>query len=145
MFAMRDEEAFAFVAFMFMTVVVVFMCLRHKLRTDRLKTIQKAIESGHLDEAARRSIIEALSADSRSQLQVWQALLSNGARIVRTVVFVAGWLTFVIGGVVLAGMLMFGAQRYELQSAMVATAIGFGLVTLPLALREIDARRAVRS
>jgi hypothetical protein len=144
MFAMRDEEAFAFCAFMFMTVVVVFMFLRHKLRTDRLRTIQKAIESGHLDEAARRSIIETLSAESRSQQQMWQALLSNGARIVRTVVFIAGWLTFVIGGVVFAGMLMFGAQRYEVQSAMIATAVGFALVTLPLAMRDFDCRRTVR-
>lgn len=145
MFAMRDEEAMVFFGFLVAAVTVVWMTLRHKHRGERLRTIQRALDAGHIDEPTRRAVLDAMAADAQHSREFLQVVLRNGGRIVRTVLFVVGWLTLTIGGLVLVGMVLFGASRYDIQDATIATAIGFGLVTLPLALREIDGRRSVRS
>ena len=145
MFAMRDEEALVFFACLFAAGLCVWMVLRHKLHTERLRVLHRALDSGNLDEATKRKLLEVLVADSQVWSSMWRAVSVNAAKVVRTLLFVGGWLTFTISGVVLTAMLVFdNASRYDIQAASIAVAIGFGLVTLPLALREMDARRAVR-
>ncbi len=144
MFAMRDEEAFMMFVVMASSVGIVAMLLRHKHRTERLRTIQKAIDAGNIDETTRRSILEALATDARNAQAMWRSSAQAVVRGARNLMFLVGWLTFTIGGVVLLGMLLFGASRYDVQGATIATAIGFGLVSLPMALRELESRRSVR-
>lgn len=144
MLAMRDEEMFLFLAVLACGAVIAALGMRHSYRTQRLKTIEKALAAGQIDEATRRSLLDALAADAQQQREFWRALWANGTRIVRTIVFVGGWLTLTIGSVVLAGMWFFGGSRYDIQGGIIAVAIGFGLVTLPLAMRELDQRRAAR-
>jgi hypothetical protein len=140
---MREEEALAMVSVMVGCVVVVWMLLAHWHKRERLRTIQRAIESGHLDEATRRQVLEILTADSRRAAEFWQRLWPNLVHLARRVVFIGGWLTLMIGGGMWIAMEIGGTgSRYDTEGAMVATVIGMALVTLPLALRELDARRA---
>ncbi|MGE3171581.1 MAG: hypothetical protein AB7O97_03080 [Planctomycetota bacterium] len=145
MLAMRDEEVFAMFLVFATGLAITWLALHYNHRQNRLKTIQKALDAGNIDETTRRTLIEAISADAQQSAALWRNITQNVGRWARIAVFVVGWLLFTVGGAVLAIMLTFdSANRYEVQSAMVATAIGFGLVTLPLALREMGAR-TVRS
>lgn len=145
MFAMRDDEAFALFMIMVAGIVVTFLVMRHKYRVERLRTIQKALDAGHIDELTRRTLLDGMAADAQRSRQWIDAIFRNGARIARTLLFVAGWLTFTIGGVILVGMLIFDGSRYDIQGASIAVAIGFGVVTIPLAMRELEGRRSVRN
>lgn len=145
MFAMRDEEAFVMVVLMASAVAIVLILQRARVRAERMRTIQKAIESGNLDEVTRRTLVEALADDARHQRELWNSVFQSITRGGRNIVFVGGWLTLTIGGVILLGMWMTDASRFDIQGAIIAVAIGFGLVTLPLALRELHARRSLRN
>jgi hypothetical protein len=141
---MRDEEALVMLCCMLFAGFCVWMTMRHKVRTERLKILQKALDSGSLDDATRRQLLEAFAADAQVPMAIWRAVAANAGKVTRGLLFVAGWLTFTIGGCCLVAMLMFKASRYDIEGAAIATSIGFGLVTLPLAMRELEARRAVR-
>lgn len=142
MLAMRDGEAFVMVGLWAMVIGIVWLGVRHKYRCERLRTIQKAIEAGSLDEATRRAILGALAGDAQRRGAIVGVLFDRALRLVRTLLFVGGWLTLVIGGGVWVAMGASGGGRHELEGPMIATCVGFALVTMPLALRELDGRRA---
>lgn len=141
---MRDTEAIAAFFTTVSAVCIVFMILHHKHRIARLQTIQKAIEAHNVDDVSRRALLDLLANEGNSMRTVWNGLARGVGRIGRPLAFIGGWLTFSIGGVmwVVMGFGDLGSSR-DVQAAAIATAIGFGFVTLPLALREYDARRAV--
>jgi hypothetical protein len=141
---MRDEEALVFFCGLVFAALCVWMTMRHKVRTERLKIVQKALDSGNLDEATRRQLLEAVASDAQVGMAIWRAVTANAGKVARGLLFVSGWLTFTISGCCLAAMLMFGGSRYDIEGASIALSIGFGLVTLPLALRELEARRPAR-
>jgi len=143
MFAMREEEGLILVTVLFFFIVIIKMALNYAHRANRLKTIDKVVAAGNIDENTRRSILDALAEDARRQGELWQQIVRNAPRIARGILFVCGWLTLVIGGGCWGAMALFGnASPYDIQGAMIATFIGFGLVSLPLAMRELDGRRA---
>lgn len=141
---MRDEEAFVMFSFLVLTGFAVWGTLRHLNRRERFRTIQRAIESDSLDESTRRALVDALAEEARISQQFWRQAGIQGLRLLRQLFAIVGWLTFVISSVVLGGMLALGAHRFDLQAAIVAVGIGLAMVTLPLALREIEARRLAR-
>ena len=137
---MREAE-FVFLIFVLLVGGVFgLVSMRNKARSDELKIIQRTLESGKMDEESRRNLVELLAAGQRRNNQAWDLLRVNASRVVQTIVAVGGWLTLVIGTAVLIGMLVTGANQYDLFGAFIAVGVGFGLVTLPMALREIDAR-----
>ena len=137
---MREAE-FVFLIFVLLVGGVFgLVSMRNKARSDELKIIQRTLESGKMDEESRRNLVELLAAGQRRNNQAWDLLRVNASRVVQTIVAVGGWLTLVIGTAVLIGMLVIGANQYDLFGAFIAVGVGFGLVTLPMALREIDAR-----
>jgi hypothetical protein len=139
---MRDEEAIVMTVFFMTAAAVVWLALAYWHKRERLRTVQRAIDSGALDEATRRAVLDALAADARRAAEFWPKLGSFLARAARVIVFVGGWITlFVGGGVWIAMEVTGGAHRYELQAAMIATFVGFALVTLPMAMREMNGRR----
>lgn len=141
MIAMRGDEVFVFFVFMAVAIAAIYMFLRFKLKHDKLQTIQRAIESGNMDDASRRALIDALASDARRTNEFWQSVMANAGRITQRILVTCGWLTFVISGFVLTGMLMTGAHRWDVVGALIGTGVGFALITLPLALREVEARR----
>lgn len=142
MLAMRDEQAFFFMVILFGSITIwTWIAHRAKLRQKRLEVIQRAIESGNLDEGTRRTVLDALANEGRLGSEWGRALAQHAVFLTRNLVFIAGWLTMCIGaGCWLAGE-MFGWGRWDVQPAMIATFVGFGLVTVPIALRELEGRR----
>ena len=142
MFAMGDEEMFAFFLFLVAAAVVVWLVLRFSLRREKLKTIQMAIESGKLDTQTRDRLIDALAQDQRRTNELWQRLSQSAPRLLRTVIVGGGWLCLVISAVVFVAMISTGNSRYYVFDAAIGMGIGFALVSLPVALREAEGRRA---
>ena len=119
-------------------VLITWLALHYRSRNLRLKTIQQALQSQGLDAETKRMLGDALTANSRrlDAIFAWfgQALRSWG----RTAFFVVGWMTFVIAGLCLVAMLVMGNGRtVEIQAAVFMTAVGFGLVSLPVAIGEL--------
>lgn len=139
---MRDDEVFALVTVMATGLLGFKMWMTHQHRRETLKTVQKVVESGHLDEGTRRVLADSLVAESRRLREFWQMVGRHGLPFLRRTMFVASWLCFVISGCVLIAMLATDASRWEIQGAGIFTAIGFGLITVPMAMREIEGRRA---
>jgi hypothetical protein len=142
MWAMRNEEGVLIMMVLFGAISFwVWISHRAGLRKQRLEVIQKAIESGNLDDATRREVLDALGRDGRTGSEWSSELGRQLAFLARNLVFVAGWLTMFIGaGCWIAGGI-FGWYRTDIQTAVIATFVGLALVTVPIALRELESRR----
>jgi len=112
---------------------------RHELRLLRLQALQEALRHPQLDEETRRQILAVLG---REQSGVTMAMLLQGVYI--TFLCIA-WLMFFAGGVcwILSEIQDWGWRDQE--PAMAATIIGFALLTLPVAVRELLRRERVRA
>src|SRR5688572_29989997 len=96
MLAMRGEEFLVFWTLLFaFVIVVIVLAQRLKLRLERQRTIQKALESPVLDDVMRRQVLELLA---RHDGDWFHAAARNLGPALRTLVFVGGWLTMIIGG-----------------------------------------------
>ncbi len=94
---------------------------RHK--KDKLRILEEAMRNDQVDPETKRRIIESIQSPNTAV---------TGARLL----FGLGWIAFFLGiGLMLAG------QRDLFEGGAILSAIGFGLVTLPMAFREIDARK----
>lgn len=142
MLAMRNEETMLFLMALFGAITIWTWLAHHsKVKQKRLEVIQRAIESGNLDEATRRTILDALTGEGRQNSEWARALAQQLAFVARNLLFVLGWLTMFVGaGCWLAGE-MFGWGRWDVQPAVIATFVGLGLVTVPVAMRELEVRR----
>jgi len=131
--AMNDEELVAMIVVMLTGIVVTASSLWYKHRKARLELISKALDSSQLDAESRRMLVEELRGDSH-----WRQNLIAQARLVsRNIVFVIGWVTMFVG----IGLMASGA--WELFDAgVISAAAGFGIATVPLALRELHGRAA---
>lgn len=96
---------------------------RMRSTSRRLDLIEKALQSGQLDPDMRRELVRAL----RPRASGWTNL-----------VFGAGWLGIFGFGTMLA----LDPPRQEFFIALFGLVMSFGVVTLPLALREVEARRS---
>lgn len=138
---MREEEAFVLVASMVVCVALVWLGLRAKQRSDRMKLLAKALDKHHLDEEARAVLRRELTGDGRKGHTAPEPppfrsqLLQQFTLITRNAVFVVGWVTMFIG----LGLLISG-DRHMVEGGVVTLAIGFGVATIPLALREVRTR-----
>lgn len=140
---MREEDVFVTVTFAVVFVVVGYFLLEYFIKRQRLQVIQRAMESRDLDDLSRRSILDVLASDAERHRKLRAEALRVAGVVAKRVLFIVGWLTLVIGGTALGGMLAFGSpNRYDLFGATIAIGVGFALVSLPLAMRELDARRA---
>jgi len=141
--AMRDEEVFFVFLVLAMFAFGAWLFTRFRTRQEQLKTIQQVIASGKMDETTRKSLLESLSSAERRSNQMWDVIVANAGRVTRMVVAIAGWLTFVISTGALVAVLMTDDRRRddEIFVAVIFVGVGFALITLPMALREIESRR----
>lgn len=124
-------------------LIVVWLALHYRSRDLRLRTIRSAIDSGSLDANTKRELLTALTAESQRRSEFWRKAYGKLVSSGRSIVFVAGWMTFVIAGLALLGMVIAGGARAsEIQAAIIVTAFGFALVSLPLALTEMQKGRS---
>lgn len=137
---MRDEEFVFFILILLVGGVLGWVGMRTKARSEELKIIERTLESGKMDEASRQRLVELLTDARRRDNEAWQIIRANASKVALTIVAIAGWLTFVIGVAVLIGAVLAGSSSYEISYSVIAIGVGFGLITLPMAMREIDAR-----
>jgi predicted permease len=117
-----------------LTFMVLKMVLEHRTRAraENLRLLEEALRNPALD----RATIEALT----HQLTGRRPQRSPGAGPLQTVVLSIGWVALFVG----IGLLVISGLYHEPGFAIagIITAIsGFGLVTWPFALRELEARR----
>jgi hypothetical protein len=140
--SMHNDEAgvVAVLGVFVMVITIVSIGTRYKFRCERLRTIQRVLESGALDEATRRAMLDALAPGTgRATLP---GALRNLGLLAWRLLFVAGWLTMMIGAIYWISAGVFEWRRDDVEGGAIATGIGFALVTLPIALRELEARRS---
>jgi hypothetical protein len=118
-------------------LAITFVAVRAGIRSQRLKVIEKAIESGRIDEETRRALVKALTPDT----QWLTALVWQFKGMVRNLLFVGGWITMFVGIGVLIASESFRWGRDASAGGLIAAFVGFALVTLPLALRELSRRK----
>jgi hypothetical protein len=107
---------------------------RHELRLRRLDVLQEALRHPQLDETTRREVVRVLGAEHR--WFTWAQLLRGGYVLYLTV----SWLLLVAGG---GGWIYFeivGGSWRQIEPLVAMTVLGFGLLTLPFALRELLGR-----
>jgi hypothetical protein len=101
-------------------------------RAENLRLLEEALRNPALD----RATIESLT----HQLTGRRPLRSPGVSPMTTLVLAVGWVALFVG----IGLVVISYMFHEQDAGMggVITAIsGFGLVTWPFALRELEARR----
>ncbi len=92
-------------------------------RKRRLQVIELALQRQDLTPAERQPLLQALAEPPRPR---WAPVM------------VVGWLATCVGG----GFLLTGPAGDEFTIGVLVTALGFGLVTLPYAFRELERRHA---
>lgn len=115
------------------------------LRQRRLDALLEALRDPGLDPATKADLLRALANDHLGLLGWVRQKLANP--VVWRVLWVsAGWMMLVIAGAALLGHALGVAllREQELPPVIGIAAFGFGMVTLPLAWREVlNRERAV--
>ncbi len=132
-----NNEAPIIVSIVFpFALAITWIAIRAGLRSQRMKLIEKAIDSGRVDEETKRALFRALTPDNE-----WLRSLTTQIKgTARNLLFVAGWVTMFAGIGVWAASETFRWGREDSAGGMIAAIVGFGLVTLPLAMRELSRR-----
>lgn len=116
------------------------------LRQRRLDALLEAVRDPGLDPATKADLLRALANDHLGLLGWVRQKLANP--VVWRVLWVSvGWMMLVIAGAGLLGHALGFAllREQELPTVVGMTAVGFGMVTLPLAWREVLSRERVVS
>lgn len=102
---------------------------RSKERIERMRLLEQALANPQVDRATINALAQQLSGAGRRWAGRGQALLLG-----------LGWLTLFSGlGVLCVGMIQKQSEAWA--GGAITTLVGFGLVTYPFALRELEARR----
>src|SRR5258705_365002 len=123
--SMHDDEAgvVAVLGVFVMVITIVSIGTRYKYRCERLRTIQRVLESGALDEATRRAMLDALApGTSRAALP---GALRNLGLLAWRLLFVTGWLTMMIGAIYWISAGVFEWRPDDVEGGAIATGIGF--------------------
>jgi hypothetical protein len=122
-------EAIPVLAIIFSFVMgVVYMQNKGKEQRERLRLLDEAIRRGQLDDQMRSELMSGFNGKRRRHSR------QGGFRLSR-LSFGVGWLAMFIG----VGLL-FVDEPEAFTAGCVVSGIGFALVTLPLAMRELDMR-----
>lgn len=142
---MNEEETFAL--FVVVAGIVVLgiglasLAGRRRQREARLRVIEQALRHPTLDQATRTELMRVLAADGRGDHVAPRASCGRWWRG-GYVLFLAGsWLTFVIGGGLWILRETMNWYWIDEEATAVTVVVGFALLTLPLALRELLGRR----
>ncbi len=109
-----------------------WMDQRSKARSENVRLLEEALKNPSID----RATVESLA----YQLTGARTPKPHGHRLM-AMILALGWLTLFSGvGVWVLGELI--SDRDTTAGGVITSIIGFGLVTYPFALRELEARRA---
>lgn len=131
MLARIDEETIVFFIVLFVGIAFLTgLSAWFKQRERRLELLESAIRDPALDATTKHELVRALS--GKPNLEGMQR---SGGRWLRLVLFAGGWITMFAG----IGLAIFGS-RYDAQAGGIAALVGFALLALPIALREMEGR-----
>ena len=135
MLAVGEEEMVGMVLVFGFVLAIISLALWSKHKQARFKLIEKALESTSLDEESRKQLLDGLTSSG------WVALLQQQFTfLARNAIFVVGWLGIFTG----IGMASWGGANDTEELLGIGLLVGFvslGLVTIPMALRELQTRR----
>ena len=120
-----------------LATIFVFILIKHFLdtrteaRAERMRLIEKAMESGQLG----REMVEELAYGLAGRKDP-----RGRANLLASTILAIGWIGIFIGAAVCAGGAMMDTEE-ALVAGMVIALISFGVTTYPFALRELEARR----
>lgn len=123
------------------TALMVWMTNRQKLREERLKVLQKALDLPTLDDGTRRQVLDVLSLEQRRAADFWRNSAAFFRRWVPRASVAVGWVMLVFCGGMWTMLWMTDNHRGDFQLVAFAM-LGLVLVSLPMALREFDRRSA---
>lgn len=106
---------------------------RTKERMERLRILEQALRNPSIDRDSITALAQQITGRKAPQAP-------NGPGRLQAFVLAIGWLTLFSGLGILAIGELTGAGKAAASGVLVAV-IGFGLVTYPFALRELEARR----
>ncbi len=116
-----------------------------KDRQSRMKLLEEAVKAGNLDEQGREDLVAAVSGrrprkHHKPAAQAAPASPHRASFLERLFMFV-GWMGFLTGGALLTYGLADDCQDFILAGILVGL-IGFGLLTYPFVIRELESRGA---
>ena len=103
---------------------------RERARRDRVRLAEQALKAERLDPDLRGALLNALG--SPAEQGWWRS--ASPARFLLGI----GWMGMFLG----IGLLCFGYGRTEQAAGGIITGISFALASLPIAVRELERRRA---
>ncbi len=113
---------------------LVWMKNRETERRERLKLLEQALRADRIDPQLREQIISALAPEqAKRNLQPRPAA---PIRATRSLFLTLGWLTLFTG----LGLLLSGSRDGE-EAGVIVLFAGLGMITLPIAMRELELRR----
>ena len=132
----------------FVFAVLSWFASRHKrameLRNRRFELLAESLRDPNLEAGTRAEILRALARDHQGfRGWLWQRL--QNPMVWRVLWFGSGWITMLISGAVLVmhATRLSRLDNYDVPPTVVCAVIGFAMVTLPLALRELLRRDRV--
>jgi hypothetical protein len=144
MLLMRGEEIVMIpvVGIVFGTMYL-FARLRaaEKEREQKVRMIEEVLKAPQVDPQVRDALLAQLQGKPQWQVEREMHLAQHGHGSWAKFLFTLGWLGLFVGlGVLVAGLV--GDEPDMIMGGMVVGLIAFGLVTLPIAMREVEARRS---
>ncbi len=133
MFIARSGMEISILALIFFFVVfMTAMQGRAKERRERLRIIEEAIRSGKLEPHAQDELVQELTGRRVRRTHEPQKAWNPGRFL-----FGLGWLGLFVGvGVLIVGGVI--GEDEALAAGGVISAISFGVMSLPMAMRELD-------
>ena len=129
-----------------LAVIFVFVIIKHamdakaKQEKDRLRVIEEALRAGALDDTSKEDLLATLSG-RRPAPRATAIRNPNDAGFFMKFVAFIGWMALCTGG----GLAITGVndRSYEelLVPAWILLCVGFGLVTYPFVIRELNSPR----
>ena len=122
-------------------LVVIVLGMRAKQKGDRMRLMEKALKAGSLDDETRRVLLDQLSGRNK-QRPAWLTTLSQHLLFLsKNALFVVGWIGLFTGISLLVVGMSFGPEELGI-AGIITSLVSFGVVTVPMALREVERRRA---
>jgi hypothetical protein len=116
--------------------VLLKIALEHRAqaRSDNMRLLEEALKSPQVD----RQTLESLT----FQLTGKRGIRDRGPGRVLASVLAIGWMALFLGiGLWITASMIHGQSEDMLVGGIITAVIGFGLVTYPFALRELEARK----
>ncbi|MBK8975721.1 MAG: hypothetical protein IPM29_07330 [Planctomycetes bacterium] len=132
-------EPMLLIVFAFVILVVIAQN-RSRERREKLRILEQALRSGHLDEATKAELVGELTGRRPAQHAGAVVRRSRPTRIL----FALGWLAFFVGAALTAVDAISPFENGLMLPGIIVAGCGFAAMSLPIAVREFERSQAAR-